>query len=411
MSKTNLTPEQQLSDKAKSLKEFVNDCISRSSNVSNDVFTKLWGTDFKTPADPKQSVGSDLLSFAYGFIDDLDFEGSSVVSWLVGGIINHYKEVNENDPRNLPEMLAEDCSDINERIYRTLQQTYLDLAEIQQDPVSHWNDSYNVPFGNKGVVFVNELLNYDIPTNDSRPVDYGNMLSKFRDGLTYTVAKNEIVSRNLYKIGYPLVINLIVGQFQSLIVNPEHCQPGHEDMDWTPLLSSHMPWTLKSNNLSDGNCIINRCPKENGGPAEVFHPYCAKSNPCGESDWKLAATDYMTNICKSSFLNCYTISNMKDGSTMLFYRTFYLIDGRYNYEQESAYGQGTWFVVDNEFCEWLFKDDGFGNIINPNGITTREDVFLNWGLIGSSGVKPPSPGQGFNPFKKFIKRLGYFLRK
>ncbi len=37
-----MTPEQQqLSDKAKSLKNFVNDCIARNANTANDVFLKL----------------------------------------------------------------------------------------------------------------------------------------------------------------------------------------------------------------------------------------------------------------------------------------------------------------------------------------------------------------------------------
>ncbi|HEX5707819.1 MAG TPA: hypothetical protein VFX96_11020, partial [Pyrinomonadaceae bacterium] len=33
-----------------------------------------------------------------------------------------------------------------------------------------------------------------------------------------------------------------------------------------------------------------------------------------------------------------------------------------------------------DLCQWLFKDDGFGNLINPEAIAGRWDVFTNWGL-------------------------------
>jgi hypothetical protein len=114
-----MTPEQQLSDKAKSLKNFVNDCIARNANTANDVFLKLYGTNYKIPADPKQSIVSDILSYAYGFLSDLKFEGSDITFWIIGGIINQYKEINEKDPNSLPQLLAEDATDINERISRT----------------------------------------------------------------------------------------------------------------------------------------------------------------------------------------------------------------------------------------------------------------------------------------------------
>ncbi len=405
------TPEQQqVADKAKILKNFIEDCIARNANTANDVFMKLYGTDFKVPADPKQSIASDLLSYAYSFLENLNIDGADAVCWIISGIINHYKEVNDNNPQNLPELLAEDAADINERISRTLTQAYQDLAAIQEDPASHWNDTYNIPFGDKSEFSVKDLLNYNIPDSDTRPVDYGELLIKFRDGLTYQVTKNEIVSRKLYKIGYPLIINLVVGAFQSMIVNPEHCQDGHQDIDWTPLLTQKMIWILNGTDATDGNCIINRCPKENGGPAEVFHPYGGKMNPCTEQDWKIAAADYMSNICKSSYLNCYSIVNMEDGSTVLYFRTFFLIDSRYEYERESDYGDATWYVVPDDFCNWLFKDDGFGNIVNPTGIATREDVFRNWGLEGSKGLIPPM-NQKTTKLKRWLKRFGYWLRK
>jgi uncharacterized protein YjbI with pentapeptide repeats len=42
-------------------------------------------------------------------------------------------------------------------------------------------------------------------------------------------------------------------------------------------------------------------------------------------------------------------------------------------------GRGGSYASDS-VCEFLFKDDGFGKIIHPNGLTTREEVFQKWGL-------------------------------
>ena len=43
-----------------------------------------------------------------------------------------------------------------------------------------------------------------------------------------------------------------------------------------------------------------------------------------------------------------------------------------------------------DLCSYLFKDDGFGNVINPDGVAMRQDVFENWELEGSKGVVPYS---------------------
>ena len=31
-----------------------------------------------------------------------------------------------------------------------------------------------------------------------------------------------------------------------------------------------------------------------------------------------------------------------------------------------------------EFCNWLFKDNGHGKIVNENGVTEIGDVYHNW---------------------------------
>ncbi len=52
---------------------------------------------------------------------------------------------------------------------------------------------------------------------------------------------------------------------------------------------------------------------------------------------------------------------------------------------ENYLGYGTLLpsAAPADLCKWLFQDDGYGVVTNPNGIAQRRDVFYNWGLQGS----------------------------
>lgn len=43
-----------------------------------------------------------------------------------------------------------------------------------------------------------------------------------------------------------------------------------------------------------------------------------------------------------------------------------------------------------DLCDWLFQDDGFGNVFNPNAITYRRDVFYNFPISGNLNDHPES---------------------
>jgi hypothetical protein len=41
-----------------------------------------------------------------------------------------------------------------------------------------------------------------------------------------------------------------------------------------------------------------------------------------------------------------------------------------------------------DMMKWLIKDDGYGTILNPDGVATRHEVFYEWGLQGSLSEHP-----------------------
>lgn len=64
---------------------------------------------------------------------------------------------------------------------------------------------------------------------------------------------------------------------------------------------------------------------------------------------------------------------------------------------EPRIGAGDWYSnwdyyhgeqATKDMCDWLMQDDGFGNVLNPDALTTRRDVFYNWPLSGNLTEHP-----------------------
>lgn len=64
---------------------------------------------------------------------------------------------------------------------------------------------------------------------------------------------------------------------------------------------------------------------------------------------------------------------------------------------EPRIGVGEWYsnwdyyhgdAATKDMCDWLMQDDGYGNVLNPDAITTRHDVFYNWPLPGNLNDNP-----------------------
>jgi hypothetical protein len=68
-------------------------------------------------------------------------------------------------------------------------------------------------------------------------------------------------------------------------------------------------------------------------------------------------------------------------ATSISYKKYYMLRGFYDGERD-----GGWSLGSADFNAWLFKDDGFGNITNPDGVATRDEVFRKW--IQNGGLIP-----------------------
>jgi hypothetical protein len=54
----------------------------------------------------------------------------------------------------------------------------------------------------------------------------------------------------------------------------------------------------------------------------------------------------------------------------IYYRKYYIVGS----DEE---------IYNDDFYKWLIQDDGFGNVIRPDSVVSREELFRNWGLYGS----------------------------
>jgi hypothetical protein len=50
-----------------------------------------------------------------------------------------------------------------------------------------------------------------------------------------------------------------------------------------------------------------------------------------------------------------------------------------------------WVDFDDSVGSWMFRDDGYGTIVNENGFIDRSDFYRNWGLDASECMFKPTP--------------------
>jgi len=94
---------------------------------------------------------------------------------------------------------------------------------------------------------------------------------------------------------------------------------------------------------------------------------------------------------------------------------------------EPRIGVGDWYSnwdyyhgpkATKDMCDWLMKDDGFGTILNPGAITTREDVFYNWPIEGNLKDHPDHAVKSLNEkpeasyeFRERAKKWRHYLSR
>jgi len=328
--------------------QFVDDSYTFSQNVIGEVYAQLKAGS--SPGD-KRSLFNELLYSSYELIGAIPFPGTGAVSWFVGALVNTYSDT-QPDGVDLDKMFAS----MVERYAEVTLALRTDLTAMNTNPDLYRDKEYVVPFGDKKTINLRELLNYTLPNPDETV--YNDMLIQQRRGLRHSVCKPPFQAMARWGVYYELNTS-----------NPRGFVPARAGGNHGWIIYGNMKDWGKGNELYSNQ------------PLTYFHPEYVKVEVFGEDD------DPIQNFSDagSRFVQAFPAAvimpqdqNMIiDGETCQGYRHYYILT---DYKSNLDFA-----VADGGFITWLFKDDGFGNITNPEGVGMREEIVREW-MVNGDGI-------------------------
>lgn len=358
---------QRIKDNASRLIDFLDACSNYSSSVPLEVYTAM---SIPTPKDDgKQSLASILFWSSFELIGSTEFKGAGIISWFLGGLVNFYGQ-DDSTPPDLNKVF----NTVIERYATTMIQMRKDLGEIWKDPSFHLDDTYKVPFGDKGYVSVSDLGRYDVP--DRRDPDCTDMVEVFRRALRRTITSQVMPQK--YKIA--CVYDRYIERPDPFEPEVQLCSVNPED--------------------SDSGCSGNKanCPVEwHGDSVRISAPGSHNNNQSYNQDFpNQGSGDSLDSLRKtiSSIIQQYGGGSFYSSGVVggrANYYQYWLIscdcgDAYYCDDSASLGDCSGWQVAPKDFTDWLFSDDGCGKVVAADGVATRADVFTKFGLTGSKGV-------------------------
>jgi hypothetical protein len=92
-----------------------------------------------------------LLDSSYELIGELPIPGASIISWLIGGILDSYSS-------NTPQNLNLDFGEVAARYNKTYYQIRMDLTTMYNNPSENIDKVYSITFINSTVIIYMYLL-------------------------------------------------------------------------------------------------------------------------------------------------------------------------------------------------------------------------------------------------------------
>ena len=307
-----------------------------------DVFLNLSSSDSKD---------NGVEGFAWLFVSamstlvDIDIPGLPFITMILSGVLNSYSSTT---PPNLSKTFA----GISERYLETYLQINTDLTIIMNDPVTYQFTEYTLPdgltlpapFQGKTTISINDLSGVQIPQYGTD--EFNNYENAFLSGFQYALARQQT----------PLVGGYSIGGFE---VNTYWADP--YTMAMPPADSDTYTWADGQYSIDNNDLSIDPYIVVNGTSIAEFEScageFCAKQG--GVLIVPVARTDSSITYIKMYMLRDFVVED-RDG----------------------------WSLGDSSFYAWLFIDDGFGNVINPNGVAYRKDVFRTWGIEYGDQIPP-----------------------
>jgi hypothetical protein len=343
-----LTPDQiqKLKTNLNNLIDFNDLSYSSSSLIPDEVYRYLKSFQ-KT--DPGLTTFERLLDSSYELIGELPIEGANVFAWFIGGILDSYTQSN-------PPNLNIDFGDIESRYNKTYLQIRLDLSLIYDDPIKYIDKELPINFGTKKSITLRELINYNLPGKDSEI--FSTMLQAHARGFRSALCKQELPKTNQWKLAY--------------VSFDDGCAyiPGNtvREILFHPIL-----WAENFPEKGDSN-------RANNSEITDRHPNIPFIEVTSQNTNIESMKETLGKFCQlqpQAYVNGY-VEHIQYTENLRITAIF-----KY-YLMERFDGPDSWDLANENFCKWLFIDDSFGNVINPDGCGTRSDILRNWGGIANT---------------------------
>lgn len=362
------------------------------------------------PPDPQVSVWSNIFEMALGSIaaiaEPVVGPTAEVVAIILGGSVEHVTKDKEAE-----KITGIDLNDskgfglMSSRLTNTYTAQGLYLAAVAKDPNLFRDKEFAIPatsyppLGGKSIT-IRRLLAFPIPKSDS--VVGKKFLLLQTNSFRSNIAKPEMQKKKYWWV-YFVQDKIFKG---SQFGNAYH--PTGNYNPW-PRRCAAPGGNLNTRKMTDGDL-----GKDVGIFAndEILHHHpgytfvkSVGQNDCHTQDdyisnFMLAVKDF-TQKFPSAHIGPYTID--KANNEIRYHKWFVMTgqnpacDGSESGAIDHkicnpAPGEENFGLATGEFLNWLYIDDGAGNIVNPNGVGYRDDVIRNW---TANGFQIPPTTDGF----------------
>lgn len=328
------------------LNMFLSDLQNNMNSEIPDIYARLQQNDDQ---DVGQSFLSNLFWSAFDLISTIEtLQGKEIIAWFLSAIVQDIHDHIDQYPD-----LNGDIASLYERMTHTITHIKNDvISPVIDNPDAHYNDVYS-------------YKNYTVKVSDFDAFDFVYASSGYNNALTVTTRK---CKEQALRKCFPYDKWKIAFWFgESPQFSPcKQCNWGCDEWVDTRSFIEDESQPIRDYN---GNILANDIwqwvtylVKQEPSKFYVVEPVSDVNARFGsdEDGWK----DQHPN---GAFINEYC---------MVWGRDDFLND---------------WKDFDDNVGRWMFRDDGYGTIVNEDGFVDRKDFYRNWGLDAADCMWKPTP--------------------
>ena len=314
--------------------------------------------------DPKKSNWLDYFVDAVSIIGIVTEQPEfDIVAVILGGVVEYI--TTDSSTQSITKVnLDSDFGSLSSRNTNTYEASQVIYGMFHDDPNTYRDQPLTIPGKNPSTCTLRDLINIVVPEKDSET--------------------------------YQLCVQTQSRQFRTNITIPEMIKMKNWDIyyieDDNTLPDFGYAFKLSDGNLNDfqrsrnfnSNNVGNQVRIVANDEVRRYHPDYPQANGMGTDNNDLKTSylngnnSFITQF-PASLIYPWTVTNVSAYSCRWYImeRPSQLTDKSSNYS-----------IANGDFMKWLFIDDGFGNVINPDGILYRVD-FLTSGIL-PNGVWIPA---------------------